>query len=912
MKYRILRYLIAPAIISLLLVASLQSLIDRDDPSKLRPDVDKASQRYDEPAEAQEFFNLKRSPDGHSPVRREWYVKAIEHAEEMPQYSTALASFHPPEREMQAARERLDLGAWTPLGPGNIGGRTRALLIDPTNPSIMYAAGVAGGVWKTTNEGATWTPLGDMLPNLAVCSLAFDPTDTNIIYAGTGEGYFNSDMVRGAGIYKTTDAGATWNRFASTTTTDFHYVNDIVVSRNDRQRLYAATRTGVWTSADGGENWTRSLNPLDGASTILGGCLDLAIRTDQATDYLFASCGTFTPSTVYRNTDAAGAGAWTAVLNDPAMARTSLAIAPSNQNIIYALASSDAPGTYQDGLLAVFRSNASGDAGSWTAQVRNTSTTKLNTVLLSNPLIAFRPECGQGGSSFLNQGWYDNAIAVDPVNPDRVWAGGIDLFRSDDGGQNWGIASYWWADRADSHFSHADQHSIVFHPQYNGSSNRMMYVASDGGIFRTDNALANLATGTRAPCDPANTSVRWTSLNNNYGVTQFYHGLPYPNGMTYMGGTQDNGTLRGMDSTGTNWTTVFGGDGGYVAIDPTDTDTIYVETTRLSIRRSIDGGTTFVPATSGIAESSGNFLFINTFMMDPSIPQRLWTGGRSLWRTSDGASVWTQASAPLSADRSVSAIAIAPTNSNRVLVGLSGSTVGGGFIHRNDAALTSNSATVWPGVQPRAGFVSWVTFDPADENVAYATYTTFGGFHVYKSTDAGATWASIDGAGATAIPDVPVHCIVVDPSDSQRLYIGTDIGVFVSLDGGANWARENTGFANVATESLAIGSLGLNNVLFAFTHGRSAWRVTLGPAAPKILSASVAGKKLLVFGRGFDSGAKVLLNGQEEKTKNDSDSINTNLISKKAGKKIDVGERVDLQVRLAGGGTTPVFSFTRP
>jgi hypothetical protein len=919
MKYRALRYFAAPMMIALLIAFALfQSTRDRAAHSNLERLTEVLKEKgegYDEPAEAQEFFNLKRSPDGRSPVRKEWYVKAIEHAEEMPQYSTATASFHPPARSMsKAARESLALGAWTQLGPGNIGGRTRALLIDPANPSIMYAAGVAGGVWKTTNEGATWTALGDMLPNLAVCSLAFDPTNASVIYAGTGEGYFNGDMVRGAGIYKTTDAGANWVRLASTTTVDFQYVNDIVVSRNDHNRLYAATRTGVWTSDDGGDIWTRTLNPLDaGGLTVQGGCLDLAIRTDQATDYLFASCGSFAQATVYRNTDAAGAGAWTAVLNEIGMGRTSLAIAPSNQSVIYALAASNFSGSFNLGLLAVFRSTASGDAGSWTAQVRNTNPTKLNTVLLSNPLIAFLSECGQGGSAFLNQGWYDNAIAVDPANPDRLWVGGIDLFRSDDGGQNWGIASYWWAEPDDSHFAHADQHLIVFHPQYDGSTNRIMYAANDGGIFRTNNALASLATGTRAPCDSANTGVRWTSLSNNYGVTQFYHGLPYPNGLSYMGGTQDNGTLKGTDSTGINgWNEVFGGDGGYVGIDPTDSDNIYVETTRLSIRRSTDGGTTFFAGTIGINESSGNFQFINTFIMDPRIPQRLWTGGRILWRTSDGAASWTQASAQLSVDRSVSAIAIAPTNSNRVLVGLSGSTLGGGFIHRNDAALTANASTAWPGVQPRLGFVSWVTFDPTDENVAYATYSTFGGSHVFKSTDAGATWASIDGTGDTGIPDIPVHSIVVDGADSERLYIGTDIGVFVSMDGGGTWARENTGFANVITESLAIGSVGSNNVLFAFTHGRGAWRVTLGPAAPKILSASVAGKKLFVFGQGFDNDASLFLNGERQKTKNDSDSINTNLICKKAGKKIAAGATVNLQVQLAGGGTTPVFSFTRP
>jgi photosystem II stability/assembly factor-like uncharacterized protein len=196
--------------------------------------------------------------------------------------------------------------------------------------------------------------------------------------------------------------------------------------------------------------------------------------------------------------------------------------------------------------------------------------------------------------------------------------------------------------------------------------------------------------------------------------------------------------------------------------------------------------------------------------------------------------------------------------------------------------------------------------------VAYATYSTFGGQHVYKSTDAGATWASIDGAGETAIPDIPVHCIAVDLEDSQRLYLGTDIGVFVSTDGGANWARENTGFANVITESLAIGSAGANNVLFAFTHGRGVWKVTLGPARPRILAAKVSGKKLFVYGQGFDGGAKVELSGESQKTKNDSTNPNTNLISKKAGKKIAPGQSVTLQVRLAGGGLTPAFTYTRP
>ncbi len=395
----------------------------------------------------------------------------------------------------------------------------------------MYAAGVAGGIWKTTNGGAKWTALDDMLPNLAVCSLAMDPKNSKILIAGTGEGYFNGDGVRGAGMFKTTDEGLHWALLPSTQNSDFYYVNDIIISPNDSQRFYAATGTGVWRSTDGGSIWSRVL-----PTKVYGGCLDLAIRTDQSTDYLFASCGTFQQATIYRNTDAGRAGSWSSVFTDPDMGRTSLAIAPSNQAVIYALSASNADDDYQYGLLAVFRSTSSGDSGSWKTMVRNTDKTRLNTVLLTNPVYAFYKECGWGSEEYYyNQGWYDNVIAVDPKDPNRVWAGGIDLFRSDDGGANWGLASYWWLD-PDRRYNHADHHAIVFHPGYKGASNKVMFIGNDGGVFKTLNAHAATAKGTAAPC-AAHGGFAWINLNNNYGVTQFYHGTAYPGRGTYFGGT---------------------------------------------------------------------------------------------------------------------------------------------------------------------------------------------------------------------------------------------------------------------------------------------------------------------------------------------------------------------------------------
>ena len=794
---------------------------------------------FDSPGEAQEFYRLKRAPIAddavasgikgiplkRDPIPVERYAKAIEQIANMPQYSTALNRSFQSENEGGVLENAL--ATWTPLGPGNVGGRTRGLLIDPSNANIMYAAGVSGGVWKSTNGGAAWTPLNDTMANLTVCSLVMDPNNSSVLYAGTGEGFFNIDAVRGNGIFKSTNGGTSWTQLANTINSNFFFVNDIVVSKGNSQRVYAGTSTGVWRSVDGGTNWTQVHNPGQ-----QGGCMDLAIRTDNLVqDVVLASFGNFVQATVYRNLDAAGAGVWTPVLSDAGMGRTSLAIAPSNQQTMYALAASNTVGSFLNGLQGVFRSTDGG--GTWGARVRNTSPSKINTVILSNPVIAYLTECGFGTSSFNNQGWYDNIIAVDPLDANRVWIGGTDTFRSDDGGANFGIASHWWANTTFPQYAHADHHAIAFDPGFNGTTNKIMYLGNDGGLFKTTDAraavgLAGGDNGVSSICSQVS-SVPWSNLNNGYAVTQFYDGVMYPDGQTYFGGLQDNGTVRGTTAGGSLWNSILGGDGGYVAVDPTTAGTpattvLFAENTGLSIKKSTNGGTSFASSITGITESGGNFLFIAPFIMDPGNPQRLWTGGFAMWRTTNSAGSWTQASLTTCGNEKVSAIAVAPTDGNKVLSGMSD-----GCINRTSIGLTSTSATNWASVTPRNGYVSWLAFHPSNSNIAYATYASFNSVgtdkHVYKSTDSGATWAGIDGAGATGIPDIPVHTIVVDPVNTNTLYIGTDLGVFTTTDGGANWMKEITGFANVVTESLKINSVAGVKTLFAFTHGRGAWRV---------------------------------------------------------------------------------------
>jgi len=840
----------------------------------------------DTPNEAAEFFRSKRVPVGQNELPVERYLSALYHVKRMPSYSTALRASRYNKKATHFNTESSALGTWSPLGPGNVGGRTRGLLINPRNPSVMYAAGVTGGIWSSTNAGSSWSASNDMLATLNVCSLAMDPSDPKTIYAGTGEIFVG---FRGAGIFKTTDGGTSWTQLDSTRNPDFYYVSSVVISPNNNQHVYAATASGVWRSLDAGGTWIQVLPT--------GPCVDLVMRTDQPNDYVLASCG-FSSSNISVNTDAAGSGTWEQVLAEPNMGRTSLAIAPSNQNVIYALAASTESGLYDRGLLGVFRSTDGGHT--WAAQDRNTNGIKLYTSLLSS----LSTVCSGSG---YNQGTYDNVIAVDPVNPDRVWAGGINLFRSDDAGVTWGIT----LGTATANI-HEDHHAIVFHPQYNATTNKTVFVTNDGGIYKTDNPDGAI----KGPSDACNfhfDEIKWTSLNNSYATTQFYYGTPYPDGKSYLAGSQDNGLWGGSDADGSNnWHLLSGGDCGFVAIDPTDTNIVYsgFQTHQSPYFFKTTDGMHTAMAINGITEPGTGFLFLPPFVMDPNNSRILWTGGHTLWRTTDGASNWTPAS-PAAAAGSVSALAVAPGNSNIVLAGMSD-----GTIRRTDAGLTATPDTPWPSSQPRVGFVSCVAFDPANNKTAYATYSSFDSSptdrHLYKSDDGGATWTAIDGTGQLGIPDIPVHSILVDPADSMRLYLGTDLGVFVSTDGGGTWATETTGFANVITESLAINNAGSNQSLFAFTFGRGAWRVRLSGHDPSITSASVDGKRLTVMGQYFDNGATILVNDKPQATVNDRQNPSTVLIAKKGAKKIPPGVPVTLQVRNSNGTLSPEFSFTRP
>jgi hypothetical protein len=790
--------------------------------------------------ELREWMLRSRLPPGAERIDPLWYEAARRHLERLPRYSTVLGrelSGPSPNGDGEATR-----ATWEELGPADIGGRVRALLIDPNDPKVMFAAGVSGGIWKSVDRGVSWRSVGRNLVNLAVTAMAFDPQSSQVIYAGTGEGIVAGPA--GVGVYRSGDGGENWvllNRGQINGRPVPDYVNDLAVSR-DGQRLYVASAEGIFRATSTGGSWTVVFSP--GTAE---GCQDVAIRPDGGVnDYVVASCANRTQGEVLRNVKAQVPGSvWKSVLKESGLGRTTLAFAPSKPNVLYAVAShlreAGVPSQPSNGLHAVYRSDRSGAPGSFVARMRwnaPPADAPLSPFLLSYALLATGSSCDAflpEEETNLGQGWYANTVAVAPRNPELLVVGGIDLYRSDDGGRSWNIASHWWPHTGNGlpqspAYAHADQHVVAFDPGFDGTRNRRLFAANDGGVFVTENILAAAGRTRAAGCDPRLTKVVWKSRSRGLAVTQFYTGASFGQGRRFWGGTQDNGTLLGDWTPDRRaWRQILGGDGFWAAVaNLGGAEVLLGQDTGNGMLRSLDGGATFeIRGQEIFAAREPGLAYGTPFAVDPSDRRRVWLGTwERPWRSNDAGATWQPAArrnaGPVPVYPHFNALAVSPVDPNRVIgVGWVGD------VWSTDQATTAGESTDWQTSKPRlASYLSAVAWDPHAPLVAYLTVSTFGGDHLWRTGDGGVTWAPL-GRGSQGLPDVPLLSVVVDPVRG-RLYVGTDLGVLVSLDGGATWAVEASGFEPVITPHLTVDR-DVNGAwhLVAFTHGRGAWRVRL-------------------------------------------------------------------------------------
>jgi len=712
------------------------------------------------------------------------------------------------------ARVLRGLGAtaqpWTWLGPRNYGGRTRAFVVSPTNPKVMLAGGITGGVWRSEDGGASWVPLTDTFSNISIGVLEIDPNNPLVIYAGTGEAYYRSwPMNRGNGIMKSTDGGTSWAFLDSTVRNDaFDWVGDIEVSHNDPKRVYAATGTGVWLSKDGGDSWGAAPVLASGNGPDSVGCLELAIRTDRNPDVVFASCGhEKDPDGVYQSSD--GGASWQKVLpvDKESIGVAALAVAPNNQDIVYASVSS----TGQD-ALGLYASTTGGGPGTWT---RRASPASGAPNWLGN--CRFPKSRGQGG--------YDNVIAVDPTNPDRLWVGGVDLFRSEDGGKSFRIASDWALDPVNgTPYVHADQHVIVFDPRYDGTTNRTVYFASDGGLYRNSDDRADLGA---SKCE-AVTGMAYEAMNNGYGISQFVGGAVSDDGGIVIGGTQDNGTYRFDAGKSQDWVTIRGGDGGNSIIHPSG-EWLLISNETFQFRRLTGAARTGESVACNQYRKSVECLFVSgdikdeglfypPIERDPRDPGVIWSGGRKIWRSPDIGATWSPVHT--FARGAASAIGIAPGDPNIVYVG----TTAGGIVRTTNARDSSPTWSPLDGPFPKAQ-ISSIAIDPADSSTGFVAVKAFEGQQLWRSVGGG-PWEAIDGT----LPDVPINALAINPRNTSMVYAGSDVGIFESLDRGSTWRVANENLATTIVNRLVFRTG--TSELYAFTFGRGAYRVDVGDRSP--------------------------------------------------------------------------------
>jgi len=764
---RISFYLIHILLLSVVIAALDASLYVRP---RLLSETDDGEERGETFGADALQFQLMKLRDGRGRIPPGAYARAKAHVDRLrasaaarsvefapaPQISGAMFSASAPSAALGPAPIAPQKWRW--IGPGNIGGRIRALAISRTSPSTMFAGSVGGGIWKTTNAGASWTPVDDFMASLSVSSIVFDPVNAGVLYAGTGEGYGNSDALRGAGIFRSVDGGATWTPLADTASQSTA-VNRLAIAPSGRV-LLAATNTGLWRSADNGASFALAatgispqdvdFSPSDGLRAVAGGYGAIVYSWD-------------------------GGATWQNAAGLPMTSgRIELAYARSQPDTIYALVDT-AGGT-------LYRSTNAGASFSPASM----------TPLLEN-----------------GQGWYDEALWVNPTDANHVVVGGVNLRQTFDGGATWN----WIADRI-----HVDQHVIVEDPRFDDVYNRTVFIGNDGGVFRASNIRTVAQTG-------------YTALNNNLGVTQFYGGAGSATTGVIVGGTQDNGTLVRQPQYATSWKSTLGGDGGFVAADPTDAAYFYAETIYLQLLRSTDAGATWSGIGGGIADAGQSANFIAPFALDPNNPNRMYAGGARLWVSANvksAAPAWKAIFGSASANH-VSAIAVAPSVSDVAWIGLTY-----GNVYRTANATAAAPSFTAVNAPTYGNFVTHITVSPFDPNVVYVTMGGFGSENVIRTTNGGATWTDATGGDTTGLPNVPVNDLEIDPQDAGTLYAATEVGVFTSHDGGVTWDVPQSGPANVAVDDL----FWMGTTLVAATHGRGMFSVDVNGAGMPAVSAS--------------------------------------------------------------------------
>jgi hypothetical protein len=643
---------------------------------------------------------------------------------------------------------------WTPIGPtswNSIGwnpgiGRINAVTIDPNNSNVIYVGTPAGGCWKSSDNGASWIALTDDFSSLGVSGIAIDPNNSNIVYLATGDG--DGDDTYSIGVMKSSDGGSSWNSTGlNWSTSQSRTMRRIVNHPTNSNILWVATNNGLWKTIDAGVNWEQVL---------IGSIRDVEMNAGNP-DIIYACTG----SVFYMSTAGGSSGSFSSVTNGTpsgTIGRLSIAVTPNDPNYVYLLASD----SDDNGFFGLYRSTNGG--ASFSLRTNTPNVFGYNT----------------DGSDSGGQSWYDMALAVSPSNKNEVYTGGINVWKSTNGGSTLTALSRWNWPTGSYEYVHADIHTIDFY-------GNTLFVGSDGGIFKsTDNG------------------VNFSDITTGIQNSQFYRlGASATDAGTIMAGAQDNGCSLLKNGT---WTHVTGGDGMEVIVDFANPNVMYSTSQNGNIYKSTNGGNSFNGTSGDITE---NGAWVTPYTLDPNNNNTIFAGYSNVWKSTNAGHTWNTISSFGSNAATIRSLVVAPSNSNIIYA----------------ATLSSLKKTIdggvnWTNITPvlSGATITYITVHDLDPNTFWISLSGFNnGVKVYKTVDGGSNWINVSGN----LPNLPVNCVLYENGSNNGIYIGTDIGIYYKNDDLLNWQSFMTDLPNVMVNELEIYYP--TGKIRAATYGRGLW-----------------------------------------------------------------------------------------
>ncbi len=655
---------------------------------------------------------------------------------------------------------------WSQTGPfknpsdgnnqGGIG-RINVVKIKPNAAKEIWIGSAAGGVWQSKDYGQSWKvfPFTQIL-SMGISDIAFSESNPNVAYVATGDcdGTGTTYSTYSVGVLKTTDGGQSW------ATTSFSFgpgngkiVSKVVVLPSNPDLVIACTNDGIYKSIDGGKSWRNKV--VQSAYF-----RDIKIKRDDPNIILASTYNGNGNAAIFRSEDAGETWVQTKVL--AGITRTCIDFAYGNTDLVYLLC---ATGSYFHSI------QVSADGGK-TWAIKSSLSGGTPNIMGSGQ--------GTGNDKYYGQAWYDLALAVSPADDEVLYAGGINIWGSSDGGTTWRMTTHWYGGYSKP-YVHADIHYLTFDLE-----DGYLLCGSDGGLDYATN--------------PEN---KWINLNKGLSISQMYRvasAQTYP-GFAYTG-CQDNGTFRVKDGV---WSQAYGGDGMDCVVNQLDYNKAIVSMQNGDFLRTVNGSSFGEVLNSSITQENGGW--ITPIVMNPINPNTIYTGYTNVWRSVDGGSLWKKLGSL--AIGTLQRLAISPADTNTIYAS-NGSSI----------MVTYNNGGLWQAISNIPGSVQQIEVDP---NNAKRIFIVIGGFSegkkVYEYN--GTSWKNLSGN----MPNFPVNTIVFQKNSPDRLYVGTDIGVFYSDYSSGYWEPYGLGMPTVICSDLKIDYKG--GKLICGTYGRGLWSIDL-------------------------------------------------------------------------------------